>query len=654
MNRIDTDEHNDPVAESEDAPSSPQSMSRRAFLGVTTAAAATLLSWPAEADSPGVDSGSIFRIHPAIGIARMGNAPRETFFIGPEVPGFGPASLGTPPTYKSNGQVKPQAARFRIWEYRRDASGQLTPIGEVTLATRNVRSVRWNVHLANKKASFHRFAGPAGESSPYVSPSAVTTPASLRNADVVDRASLEIDFGARSISGASQPPVAFAPNPAYFQTYPTKSSGDPVIDYLGELRTDDAGRLIVIGGTGKAGFSADVPPPLSTYANNDGWFDDASDGPVTATVTIVDAGGVAREVEADSAWVLCAPPDFAPRVRPIVTLYDLLTDMAVRFLPLPANSLYNGGALDKIRALKAAYIPDPNDEFPGYVPAFADDVFPVLRAAFDMWWVTALVNQKHFSLIDPNLANPDPAYDDLRRGVFIYIRPPLGMNSNVTGPMTMPHLQGDDPYTGHEPDGARKMTVTHVQYGMLRNWVNGGFTAPLTRVGPPSPLPPPPGPGLITPNGLDRAALENAQGGGFYPGIEVGWQIRNPNLFEEPFRIDRNAQSQYLGESGSIGPGHFSRQSAVPWQADFNDCRHEGDFAWWPAQRPDDALPSYGASQRLDWARPNNSLSNQQQRTTHEDMVANWYKYGFIVQVNDPAGVGMPQLVETERNDQIP
>jgi hypothetical protein len=631
-----------------------ESISRRSFLGVTTAAAATLVSWPAEADSPGVDSGSIFKIHPAIGIARMGNAPPDTFFIGPEVPGFGPASLGTPPAYKSNGQVKPQAARFRIWEYRRDASGQLTPIGEVTLATGNVRGIRWGVHLANKKASFHAFEGPAGESSPYVSPNADTTPPPLRNSAVIDRASLEIDFGARSISGASQPPIAFAPDPAYFQTYPKKSNGDPVIDYLGQLRTDDAGRLVVIGGQGTAGFSADVQPPLATYANNDGWFDDASDGPVTATVTFVDAGGVSHDVDADSAWVLCAPPDFAPRVRPVITLYDLLTDMAVRFLPLPANSLFNGGALDKIRALKAAYVPDPNNEFPGYVPAFADDVFPVLRAAYDMWWVTALVNQKHFSLIDPNLGNPDPAYNKLRSGVFIYVRPPLGTNSNVTGPMTMPHLQGDDPYTGHETDSGKKLTVTHVQYGMLRNWVDGGFTPALTKVGPPSPLPPPPGPGFITPDGLDRAALENAQGGGFFPGIEVSWQIRNPNLFKEPFRIDGNAQSQYIGESGPIGPGHFSRQGAVPWHADFNDCRHEGDYGWWPAQRPDDALPSYGASQRLDWARPNNALSNQQQRTTHEDMLANWFKYGFIVQVNDPAGVGTPQLVETERNAKIP
>jgi hypothetical protein len=640
-----------PNSQEDQSPS--QGISRRQFLGTGAAAVTLLSSLPAEATSPAVNAGSVFRIHPAIGIARMGNASPDSFFIGPEVPGFGPTSLGAPAAYKSNGQVKPQAARFRVWEYRNDpATGRLVPIGEVTLGTQNVTSIRWTAHLANKKASFYGFHGPAGESSPYVSADADTTPGALRNASVADRASLEIDFGARSISGPSQPPVLFAPDAAH-QIFPRKPNGDPVIDYLGQLRTDADGRLIVIGGAGKAGYIGDAPTPLASYANNDGWFDDASDGPVTATITYVDGAG-SHEVQADGAWVLCAPPDFAPRVRPIVTLYDLLSDMAVRFLPVPANSLYYGGPLDKIRALKAAYVADPNNEFPGYVPAFADDVFPVLRAAYDMWWVTALVNRKHTSLIDPNLGNPDPAYDTDRQGVFIYVRPPLNVNSNITGPMTMPHLLGDDPYSGKEPDSGRKMTVTHVQYGMLRNWAAGSFTPPLTKVVPPSPLPPPPGPGLITPDGLDRAALENAQGGGFFPGIEVGWQIRNPNLFKEPFRLDLNGTSQYIGDSTPIGPGHFSRQGAVPWHADFNDCRHEGDYGWWPAQRPDDALPSYAAQQRLSWARPNNASSNQQQNTSHEDMVANWWKYGFIVEVPDPAGVNPPQLVETERNPTIP
>jgi hypothetical protein len=633
-------------------------INRRTFLGASAAAATAFVTHPAEADSPGVGSSSVLKIHPAIGIARMGNADPESFFIGPEVPGYGPTGLVTPP-YKWNGMVKPQAARFRIWEYRYDRYGRLAPYGEVSLGTTlNVVAIRWTVHLANKKASFYQFQGPAGENSPYVSPSASTAPAPLRNANVVANrpALLEIDFGPRSISGSSQFGVIFGPDASFAQTYPTKSDGiTPVINYLGQLRTDPAGRLIVLGSMGQAGFSADVAPPLGTYANNDGWFDDASDGPVTATVTVVDSRGRYRDIQADGAWVLCAPPDFAPRVRPIITLYDLLTDMAVRFLSIPANALYYGGPLDKIRQLKAAYVEGANDEFPLYVPSFASDIFPILRAAYDMWSVTALINDKHASLIDPNLNNPDPQYQALRLGVYIYIRPPLGLNSNVTGPMTMPKLQGDDPYIGQEPDSARKLTITHLQYGMFRNWATKNSFIPATgMLFPPSPSSPPPIPGLITPQGLDQAALENLQGGAFFPGIEAGWQIRNPNLYKEPFRLDLNAASQYIGETATIGPGHFSRQMAVPWHADFNDCRHEGDFGWWPAQRPDDALPFYGAQQRLDWARPDTAYSNQQQRTTHADMVANWWKYGFVVQVHDPAGIGPDQLVETERNSPIP
>jgi hypothetical protein len=62
----------------------------------------------------------IYKIHPAIGIARVGNAPGEQFFVGPEVPGaqaspeIGGSALTT---YKNaKGEVRPQAARFRIWE----------------------------------------------------------------------------------------------------------------------------------------------------------------------------------------------------------------------------------------------------------------------------------------------------------------------------------------------------------------------------------------------------------------------------------------------------------------------------------------------------------------------------------------------------------
>jgi hypothetical protein len=50
-------------------------------------------------------------IHPAIGLARVGNSPEE-FFIGPEVPGPHPVPEGG---FKDTaGRIKRQAARFRL------------------------------------------------------------------------------------------------------------------------------------------------------------------------------------------------------------------------------------------------------------------------------------------------------------------------------------------------------------------------------------------------------------------------------------------------------------------------------------------------------------------------------------------------------------
>jgi hypothetical protein len=611
-------------------------VSRRGFVVGASVAAAAMASKPALAFAGGAGSTPIYRIHPAIGVARLGNADPSTFFIGPEAPGYGPLGSApgtTVPAYKAgDGRVKPQGVRFRIFEYAM-VDGRLMPVREVTLDTPGVLSITWSVHLANKKASFHAFSGPAGEAS---------APAGLRNASVADRSSLEIDFGARGIAGRSQQAVEFGAGSSSQVSCPLDASGAPVIDYLGQLRTDESGRLIVIGGKGRAAYQPATAPPLTTYANNDGWFDDASDGPVTAIVTI-DDGGTQRAIALDAhggAWVLCTPPDFAPRIRGAVTGYDLLFDLGVRSIPIPPeNGLYDdGGPLAGLRQMKADFTPGADFELPETVPSFTEDVQPVLLAAYNYWWVDGLVTMKHNSLIDPNLANPDPQFQKDRQGVFIYLRPPLGINSQ-TGNRTMPHLLGDDPYTGSLPDATRHLTLTHVQFALMRQWANGTFTPPDGSA------PPPP---TITAHGLDRAVLENCVGGAFFPGIEFGWQIRNPSLFAEPFRLNLAAKSGYSGETQTIGPGHFTRQMAVPWHADFNDCRNEGDYGWWPSQRPTDVLPSATASSRVEWARPTgNQFGSGKQVSQHSDMVDNWYKFGFVVESGDV-------YVESERAAKIP
>jgi hypothetical protein len=152
---------------------------------------------------------------------------------------------------------------------------------------------------------------------------------------------------------------------------------------------------------------------------------------------------------------------------------------------------------------------------------------------------------------------------------------------------------------------------------------------------------------VITPHGLDKAQLLTASGGAFFPGIEVSWQMRNAALFIEPFRLDLNAMSQYWGENQPIGPGHFSRQMALPWHADFTDCANEGQYAWWPAQRPDDVFTSASASKPVDWTRSDSPYQYGKNAVAHEDMVEVWYKYGFVVEQGGA-------WVEVERAAHIP
>lgn len=68
-----------------------------------------------------------FRIHPAIGAARMGNSPEH--FIGPETPGLSansPDGVNFNSFRDAKGQILRQGARFRVFEYTEDPNGSLS------------------------------------------------------------------------------------------------------------------------------------------------------------------------------------------------------------------------------------------------------------------------------------------------------------------------------------------------------------------------------------------------------------------------------------------------------------------------------------------------------------------------------------------------
>ena len=124
--------------------------------------------------------------------------------------------------------------------------------------------------------------------------------------------------------------------------------------YLGEIRTDAQGRLIVLGGRGKSASYNGAR--AVTFANNEGWHDDTSDGPVVAEVTY--AG---RRLETDPAWVVVAPPNYAPQQKSVRTMWDLMRDVAI----------------------SAGMLPKP------VRPSFERDIRPIFERLARLQWVNA-------------------------------------------------------------------------------------------------------------------------------------------------------------------------------------------------------------------------------------------------------------------------
>jgi L-Lysine epsilon oxidase N-terminal/L-lysine epsilon oxidase C-terminal domain len=569
---------------------------------------------------PGIDDVVTCKIHPATGIARVGNS-RTEFFLAPEIPGV---YVPPPGGYKEAGNlaaIKRQAARFRIFGY----DGQGNVVQELTAEQARIS---WTVHLASKKAEWHEFKGADGETG--------FPTARRRNPDVQDRRSLIIDPGPGTVTGL---------NDRKELSDLLRVAQPPLPVTLGEIRTDGDGRLLVLGGFGRSG-SWKPDNPITNYANNNGWFDDISDGPVTATVTLNDG----RELDVSPAWVIVAPPDFAPGIPNVVTLYDVLYEVALaRHFFSPPTRL-----------------------------SFKQDILPILTRPVMLQWVNTTAFDGHGSgrrgdfLTNPmwhNLSNNAAQFRNLRNRIFARLRNP---NLEPTDPEAidqandffMPRLSGD---LGDESEGnvGTFLTLTRTQYEFMRQWVDGNFEADGALL-----------PDTITPEGLDRAALEACAGGAFFPGIESGWLVRRASIYKEAFRIDHDYVDEFDPTHPRIGAGDVSKRMALPWQADFYECRQD----WWPAQRPDDVLtldafeqvrqfdlelagltpgtPEFQQKKaqrnqiwrtRVLWARslPGSSPAGD------NAMVRQWPRLGFIVDQSDGVSLTLDneaQFVETERD----
>ncbi|MGC1377427.1 MAG: LodA/GoxA family CTQ-dependent oxidase, partial [Anaerolineales bacterium] len=256
-----------------------------------------------------------FKIHPAIGIARLGDSTTE-FCLAPETPMGLPTKCDSQgralldaqgkeqpvDTFKdSQGRIKRQAARFQVYVYQdaNDKLGRELKIGDSVqvykwqtgeLYSATLLDIEWTVYLANKKASWYQFKELEGEHG--YAPDHPLRNASITGADARQR--LIIDPGPQTVSYSHTPPrraeFAKGKNPAFPQSFPPPLSPNSV-ETLGETivsQQNDHNRLVVLGGYGNSGSfkSGFGEPRIETFANNDGWFDDISDGPVTANLWV--------------------------------------------------------------------------------------------------------------------------------------------------------------------------------------------------------------------------------------------------------------------------------------------------------------------------------------------------------------------------------
>lgn len=388
-------------------------------------------------------------------------------------------------------------------------------------------------------------------------------------------------------------PVQF-PSLNFSQMYEPSGAG---LDNMGGMETDDKGRLLVIGSPGyAAGWmqsennpggtlpdgTPDAPFDLGSDIDNDGWLDDAGDGPITAALHFTD--GTTRMIDVP-AWCICADPAYAPQVRNVVNIWDEVYNSWVRNPDLAlVPELFSGGSYDT-----------------SYQPNFGEDIWPMFRAAHLQMFTTDL-NDKGLGAhqrIQQITAQDDPTK---YLSVKDFIRNPnTGADNDLqTGAPLMPLALGDT--------GASFLTVTNTQYFFLEQWYAKAYSETDASTD------------LSAGEQIDKNTLTNLLGGRFSPGIDLTFIVRDQYLYRQdwkdadvgPFRVAQapmdyasaNKDTPFLsvgytpnrGTPNTVEPGDLCKFMALPWHTDYNSCathtpapnpaRNNTLFWSWPAQRP--------------------------------------------------------------------
>lgn len=608
-----------------------------------------------------------FRIYPPLGIARLGNGPAEKdqVVFSPEIPWEN--LYDTDQHYLTkDGKIKKQAQRFYVYEC--DEKGH--PVKQ--LSTEDYE-VEWTVEVANKKPFWYVFnncmdlsvvADNENLSSTFVKDAiAPSISAGRRNPNVLTKREDDgktYDFRKELIN---RPPAktvsdkchretlsgAFPFRPgtggkqhftAFSKLGKSMRASDVTVD-LGTIEYEpEQGTMIFYGADGIS--AALNPSDLNTdFADNSNWYDDSCDGRVTAVIRNR-KGEIVAELndKRTSAWIATTPPDYAPQIQPISTMFDMAAG-TVKPHPVKHTDL--------------------------------SQVFPIFYRLYRMQWVNLgdFLAPSFRETIDQLIASGDfhYLYNDIEAGaavrkkVFDLFRNPIydydnepiipskdhtGIENRGAGTTTLkqPYYPGDGiDYPGSP---AQWFAIPPLLYKHLQAWADGYFE-PLKLDVPHDKVDmdtlgrhfrqsfmdasndPAKRPLLMT-----RAVLDTLYGGGFHPGVELTWPMRHKQMYAEHNVVfeEVTAGNKFLGlreirinsddkGTGSehffkdfgfqfneedvrksmdpeheahwlwqITPGDLTKWMGIPWQSDAGSCQavftneQYPTPAWWAANLP--------------------------------------------------------------------
>ncbi|MEM7573651.1 MAG: CTQ-dependent lysine 6-oxidase LodA [Bacteroidota bacterium] len=649
-----------------------------------------------------------YEIHPRLGVARLGNSPTE-FYLSPLTIGGLPVACdqqgnvlkdrdGEPHlvrTFKDEvGRIKRQAAKFQIFPTAGDGDQPLN------LASDDIDRIEWTVHIANKKPIWYTFSELQGnlEFGPENSYTKQHIPVNNPDVKGAARKALIIDPGPRTVSHL-HPKAEFSryniPDDYKHGSFPPVAEGGQQIDSLGELRVDDQGNLIALGGFGKVTGTGDI----TSFRGAAGYWDDIGDGYVQATIYFKDG----TTADADPAWLMIGSPKYAPELVNISTLHDTMYDVAIREMDADPAIFQADSATGDEFPQDNGYTPLKGFQ-PDYVVDFETQVKPIFERMQGYRWVADIPYLADFA--NPRFDLTDASADNLakRMRYFNLFRVPVlpqdyneWIDKVSCGPNTLfspdgipllPLNSGDNSVTNSGPI-YKFETLKATQYFFLYQWAVGKFEVDPQK-------------SLSLKDQLDQADAGNCVGAPFSPGIETTWIVRNATIYEKPLQLKlahfegqnsatqlfyrENGLSTTADEADGLGcePGDMTKRMAIPWQSDFQECTVQtpnmtipsvNQFAdgtgievppayyvyWWPpqspmhvvtgAQQPQDQVldaivsgiagqPIIPAGQRVPYQR---GILNPQ------DMIDSWSRLGFII---NQGPEDYPYFVETERNFQ--